>query len=157
MREVQSPLLVGRRQDCPRRTAADTVLALLTLQAQPCFSIHPEQTLMVHRLPFMRQQHLEPPIAIARLVSRQRDKSLPQIFIAPHGLVSITRYSHRQKPAYPALADQKLLPQPASIRPSVYELRPFLAITAFNISRSRLKSATSRFSWLFSSSRERTF
>jgi hypothetical protein len=33
-----------------------------------------------------------------------------------------------------------------SVRPPVYELRPFFAITAFSISRSRLRSATKRLS-----------
>jgi len=43
-----------------------------------------------------------------------------------------------QQLAHPALAGRKLLLQPAGVRPPVYELRPFLAITAFSISRSEI-------------------
>jgi hypothetical protein len=48
------------------------------------------------------------------------------------------------------LARLELLLQPAGVRPSVYELRPFFAIIAFSISRSKLRSATSRFNRPFS-------
>jgi hypothetical protein len=45
-------------------------------------------------------------------------------------------------PQNPALTDRVLLAQPVRLRPSVYELKPFFAITSFSISRSRLRSAT---------------
>lgn len=105
----------GRCQHCAWRTVADAVLALLLLQAQPCFSIHTEQPLVVHAFAFTCKQHLEPPITIARFLPGQLDKPLLQVFIAPCGLVSIARYRQQQ--------------QPASIRPSAYGLRLFFAIT----------------------------
>ena len=56
--EVQSPLLVSCRQRHTRRSAADAVLALLPLQAESSFAVHPEETLVVHSLTFAFQQHL---------------------------------------------------------------------------------------------------
>jgi hypothetical protein len=44
-----------------------------------------------------------------------------------------------------------LPPQPVCVRPLVYELHPFFAISAFNISLSRLRSTTSFFNFVFSS------
>src|SRR5581483_8135342 len=95
------------------------------------------------------------PVAIARLLPRQPYQLLPQRPIRSPRVVTVTRHRNRHQPAHPALAGCVLNAQPAGIRPSVYELRPFFAITAFSISLSRLRSATSRFRREFSSSSER--
>jgi len=58
---------------------------------------------------------------------------------------------HPHQPANPALARCVLRTQPVRIRPLVYELHPFFAMTAFSISLSRLRSTTSFFNFVFSS------
>ena len=65
--------------------------------------------------------------------------------------VTVTRYRHPHQPANPALARCVLAPQPVRVRPLVYELHPFFAISAFSISLSRLRSTTSFFNFVFSS------
>src|SRR5437660_5099495 len=94
---------------------------------------------------------MQPPIPEAWLGSRQFHQSRAQRLIAACCLVAVTRYRHRHQPANPALTGCVLDPQPAHVRPLVYELHPFFAITAFSISLSRLKSTTSFFNFVFSS------
>ncbi len=154
MSEVECPLLVGPRQHRPRQADAYAVPALLPLQAQACFAIHPPQSLMVHSLALTLHQHLQPPISIARLLSGQPHQLLAQRLIGSPRMIAITGYGNRQQPAYPALTGLVPCAEPVSIRPSVY-VRPFFAITAFSISLSRLRSATSRFRREFSSSSDR--
>jgi hypothetical protein len=57
-----------------------------------------------------------------------------------------------QQPARPLLARAILLAQPAHFFPQAYEPNPFFEITAFNISLSRVRSATNFFSRPFSQS-----
>src|SRR6185437_3699339 len=56
------------------------------------------------------------------------------------------------QPADPPRAHQVVLPQPARLFLPLYELQPFFSITAFSMSLSRLRSATSFFNRPFSSS-----
>src|SRR5271163_5257797 len=155
MSEIQGPFLVGGTQFRPRRSDAHTVPALLPLQAQPSFAILPPHSLMVHSLALALQQHLQSPIAVTWLLSGQPYQPFPQRLVRSPRSIPVTRHRNRHQPAYPAFAGSILRSQPASSRPSVYELRPFFAITAFNISRSRLRSATRRLSREFSSSSDR--
>ena len=76
---------------------------------------------------------------------------------ARHGgqTASMARLRHVQQLADPPLAHQKMRVQPAHFRFALYELHPFFSITVFNISLSRLKSATSFFSRPFSSTSRR--
>src|SRR6185312_2906150 len=150
--KVQSPLLVCRRQLSQRRTRPHTVFALRARQAQSRCPIHPGQPLVIHRCSRSPQQHVQATIPIPRLLPRQLQHLTSQGFIRSLALIAIAAHRQRQQPADPALADLVLLPQPARVRPPVYELSPFFAITAFSISRSRLRSATSFFSRPFSSS-----
>jgi hypothetical protein len=80
-----------------------------------------------------------------RLLSGQPHQPLLQPFIRSRGTVTKAAHRGRQQPSHPTVSGRELFPPPAGIRPSVYELGPFFAITAFSISRSRLRSATSRF------------
>jgi hypothetical protein len=75
----------------------------------------------------------------------QSQEPLAQRLVRPIRQVPIAAHRNRHQPAHPALTGSILLTQPACIRPSVYELRLFFAITALSISRLRLKSATNRF------------
>src|ERR1700677_442211 len=94
---------------------------------------------------------MQTPIPGARLQPRQLDQLPAQRFGAASAPVAVTRYRHPHQPANPALARCVLVPQPVRVRPLVYELHPFFAITAFSISLSRLRSTTSFFSRAFSS------
>src|SRR6266850_206822 len=91
------------------------------------------------------QQLMQPPVAPPRLLPRQLHQPLTQRFIAPCRAVAKTRYRDRQQPANPLLARLVILSQPAHFSPQVHEPHPFFEITAFSISLSRLKSATSFF------------
>jgi hypothetical protein len=82
------------------------------------------------------------PITVPRLLPGQPHQLLTQRLIRSPRSIPITRHRNRYQPAHPALAGSILRSQPACIRPSVYELRPFFAITAFSIALSRLRSAT---------------
>src|SRR6266498_3607573 len=104
------------------------MFSLLPPQHQSRLPIYPMHALVVHSFSASPQQHLQPPIAKARLLPRQL-----------------------HQPANPALADHVPYPQPARVRPLIYELHPFFAITAFSISLSRLRSTTSFFNFVFSS------
>src|SRR5213594_1980892 len=94
---------------------------------------------------------MQPPIPEARLLPRQLHQLRAQRLIAASRPVAVTcdRYPHQ--PANPTLARCVLGPQPVRVRPLVYELHPFFAITAFSISLSRLRSTTSFFNRVFSS------
>src|SRR5277367_4860400 len=94
---------------------------------------------------------MQSPIPKARFLSRQLHQLRAQWFIAARGLVAVTRHRHPHQPANPALARCVLQPQPVRVRPLVYELHPFFAISAFSISLSRLRSTTNFFSFVFSS------
>src|SRR5581483_1478995 len=65
--------------------------------------------------------------------------------------LAITRHRHPHQPANPALTYCVVTQQPARVRPLVYEPQPFFAITACSMSLSRLRSATSFRSRVFSS------
>src|SRR5271165_7181745 len=108
-------------------------------------------TLMIHCFSRSEQQHMQTPIPEARFLSRQLHQSRAQLIIAACGLITATRYRYPQKPANPALARRVLPSQPVRIRPLVYELHPFFAMTAFSISLSRLRSTTGFFNFVFSS------
>ncbi len=152
MHKVQRPFLVGRRALPQWCTHSHAVFALLSPQAQPRFPIH---KLVVHGLTTSLQQHMQTPIAEPRLLAGDLDQLRAQRIIRSSCFIAITADCHRQQPADPALAGRVLFAQPARIRPLVYELQPFFAITAFSISRSWLRSATIFFSRWFSSSSSR--
>ena len=155
MGKIKRPLLVGSHQLWPRRSDANTMSTLLPLQAKPRLAIHPQQPLVVHSLSLTLHQYLQSPVPVARLLSGQLHQLLPEQFIRSTRTVLVTRYRHRHQPAHPALTGFVLTVKPLRIRPPVYELRPFFAITAFSISLSRLRSATNRFKREFSSSNDR--
>src|SRR5262249_42110893 len=134
-----------------RLAFAHAMLALLPPDRQPRFAIHPMQPLVVHLFSASPQQHLQPPIPKARLLSRQLYQPRPQRFIASFRSIAMTRHRYPHQPAPPALTGCVLSPQPDHARPLVYELHPFFAIPAFSISLSRLRSTTSFFSFVFSS------
>src|SRR6266498_313722 len=127
------------------------MFSLLPPQHQSRLPIYPMHALVVHSFSASPQQHLQPPIAKARLLPRQLHQPRAQRLIALCPLVAVTRYRHPHQPANPALADHVPYPQPARVRPLIYELHPFFAITAFSISLSRLRSTTSFFNFVFSS------
>src|SRR5580704_405134 len=156
MSEIQGPLLVSAAQYGARRSDAHTVFSLLPLQAQTRLAVHPPQPFMVHSLALTFHQHLQSPIAVSRLLSGQSHQLLSQRLIRSPRLIPITAHCNRHQPAHPALTGSILRGKPARIRPPVYELNPFFAMTAFSISLSRLRSATRRFRREFSSSSERS-
>src|SRR5512146_2726540 len=87
-----------------------------------------------------------------RLLTCQRHQFRAQVLIGFSCLIAIAADRDRQQPADPALAGNHVLrPKPDRIRPSVYERSPFFRITACSISLSRLRSATSFRSRVFSS------
>src|SRR5713226_8030838 len=129
------------------------MLPFLPSQHQSGLPVHPMHPLVIHLLSLAPQQNLQSPIPEARLLPCQLHQPQPQLFVAIRAacLVAVTRHRHPQQPANPALARCVLHPQPARLRPLVYELHPFFAITAFSISLSRLRSTTSFFNFVFSS------
>src|SRR6516162_6000649 len=127
------------------------MLPLLPPDRQSGFSIDPMQPLVVHLFSTSSQQNMQPSISKPRLLSRQLHQLGPQRLIRALRPVTIRRHRHPHQPAHPALTGCVFHPQPDRVRPLVYELHPFFAITAFSISLSRLRSTTSFFSFVFSS------
>src|SRR5207247_5420450 len=76
--------------------------------------------------------------------------SVPHYLPSPR-LVAITRYRHRHHPTRPPLAEGILLLHLLDSRLQGYELHPFFRITDCSASLSRLRSATSFRSRVFSS------
>ena len=68
--KIQRPLLVRRGPRQQRLSHADAMLPFLPPQTQSRLSIHPMDTLVVHRFSRAKQQHMQPPITEARLLSR---------------------------------------------------------------------------------------
>src|SRR3974390_1518461 len=110
--------------------------------------MHP---LVIPSLAVSLQQHLQSPIPEPRFLSRQLHQPPAQLFIAALGRIPIARRRHPHQTAHATLAHPVLRPQPFRTRAIGYEPHPFFAITAFSISRSRLRSTTSFFSRAFSS------
>src|ERR1035441_1774339 len=151
MHKIQRPFLVRCRPRQQRLSHAYAVFPLLSSDAQTRLSIHPMHALVIHCFSRSQQQHMQTPISEARLLPRQLHQSHAQLVIAARCLIAVTRYRHPQQPANPALARCVLPTQPTRVRPLVYELHPFFAMTAFSISLSRLRSTTSFFNFVFSS------
>src|SRR5229473_2226474 len=146
MHKVQRPLLVRSRHRNTRHARAHQAFPSLPPDHQSCFPVHPIHLLVVHVHPFRFQLQLQPPISPARLLSRRFHQPLAQCFIVPPAHIPATRLRHAHQPADAPLAHQKMLPQPVHFLPPLYELHPFFSITAFSMSLSRLRSATSFFS-----------
>src|SRR3984957_4792757 len=151
MHKIQRPLLVRRSPRHQRLSPPPAMLPLFPPQHQPRLPIDPMQPLVIHPFSTSSQQNMQPPIPEARLRPRQPHQQRAQRTIPPSCPVAITRYRHPHQPANPALARCVLAPQPVRVRPLVYELHPFFAITAFSISLSKLRSTTSFFNLVFSS------
>src|SRR5947209_6096961 len=106
---------------------------------------------VVHSLSVSSQQHMQPPIPEARLLPRQLHQPRALRLIPSPRLVAITRYRHRHHPTRPPLAEGILLLHLLDSRLQGYELHPFFRITDCSASLSRLRSATSFRSRVFSS------
>src|SRR5262249_146061 len=82
-----------------------------------------------------------------RTLPRQIRQILPQFLIpARPGSIPATAAIHFQQLASPALAHRKPIAEQRHIRATAHEPHPFFAITAFNISLSSVRSATTVFS-----------
>jgi len=149
--EIERPLLVRRGPRRQRLSRPHAMFSLLSPKHQSRLPIHPMHSLVIHCFSRPRQQHMQPPISGPRLLPRQLHQPRPQLVIRACRLIAVTRYRHRHQPANPALARCVFHPQPTCIRPLVHELHPFFAISAFNISLSKLRSTTSFFKRVFSS------
>src|SRR5947208_3044030 len=94
---------------------------------------------------------MQPPIPEARLLPRQLHQLRAQRLIAASRPVAVTRYRHHQQTARPPLAEGIVLPHLPDSCLQRYELQPFFRITDCSASLSRLRSATSFRSFVFSS------
>ena len=108
--------------------------------------------LVIHVHSASVQMNVQTAIAEPRLLPRQLDQPLAQLFIASPASIPKTRHRNLHQPADSLLARLIISAQPAHFFPQLYEPHPFFEITAFNISLSKLKSATNFFSRWFSSS-----
>jgi hypothetical protein len=106
---------------------------------------------MVNRFSAAPQQYMQAPIPESRLFPRQLHQPHPQPFIAPLALIAVAGYRHRHQAAGSPLAEGILLPHLPHSRLQDCELHPFFRITDCNASLSRLRSATSFRSRVFSS------
>src|SRR5438128_1057136 len=152
MHKIQRPFLVRSRHRRSRRARAYQPFPLSPPDRQPRLAVHAVHPLVVHMHPLLLQLHLQAPISPPRLFPRCFHQTLAQRLIAPPARVPLTRFRHTHQLAEPPLAHQKMRVQPAHSLPALYELHPFFSITAFSMSLSRLRSATSFFSRWFSSS-----
>src|SRR5436309_7392681 len=150
--KIRRPFLVRSRHLRPHHTHAQQAFSPLPPQRQPGLPEHPIHPLVVHVHALRLQLHLQAPVPPTRLLPRRFHQTLAQRLIAPPALVPLTRLRYTQQLADPPLAHQKMGVQPAHFLPPPYELHPFFSITAFSMSLSRLRSATSFFSRPFSSS-----
>ena len=151
MHKIQRPLLVRRGPRQQRLSLAHAMFPFLPTNHQPCLPIHPMHPLVVHLLSRAAQQNMQPPIPEARLLPRQLHQSRAQRFIRAPTLVAITRHRHRHQPARTPLAEGILLSHLLDGRLQDRELHPFFSITHCSASLSRLRSATSFRSRVFSS------
>src|ERR1051325_2446867 len=152
MHKIQCPLLGRSRHHRSRNTRSPQPFSPLPPDQQPRFPVHAIHFLVVHVQAFFFQLQLQAPVSPLRLLPRRFQQARAQLFVVPPARIPLARLRHVQQLADPPLAHQKLAPQPAHFLLAFYELHPFFSITAFSISLSRLKSATSFFSRPFSSS-----
>src|SRR5215475_13118465 len=152
MHKIHGPLLVRFRHQRSRNTRSQQPFSSSPPNHQSRFPVHPIHPLVVRSHAFLLQHELQPPVSPSRLLPRCFHESGSQLFVVPPAHISLARFRHSQQPADPPLAHQKMVPQPVHFHFALYELHPFFSITAFSISLSRLKSATSFFNRPFSSS-----
>jgi hypothetical protein len=152
--EVDGPLLVGPNRGEGWLPYSHQSLPLLSLDAQTSRTVHAKHSFMVHNLPFSAQENGEAAIPEARFLVRQLCQLLSErvVFVSVRSIPKTRACDVCQLAGF-ALTRGELLHQERRICASVYELSPFFVRSAFSISRSRLRSATSRFNRLFSSSR----
>src|SRR5580698_6249303 len=151
MHKVQCPLLIRRSPRQQRLPLPHAMLALLPPDRQSRLPIHPMQPLVVHVLSASLQQHLQSPIPEARLLPRQLHQLRPQRLIRSQRAVTIRRHRHCHQSAGSPLAEGILLLHLLDSCLQRYELQPFFRITDCSASLSRLRSATSFRSFVFSS------
>ena len=108
-------------------------------------------TLVVHVRAFASQQHMQTPIAEARLFASQCNQTRSKGVVALARLVAIARNWDKQHTTSPALTEGELLPDMLDRCLHRCELHPFFSITDCRASLSRLRSATSFRSREFSS------
>ena len=150
--EVQSPLLVGRRQHRPRLNRPPQMLAPRALHRQAQLAIHALHLLVVHSHLQVEVQ-MQPPIAEARMLPRQLPQPFLNLAIVSPASIPAARSWHCHQLADVALAGLVLLQQAPHFRSPLYEPREFFRITDWSMSLSRLRSATSLFNRAFSSRR----
>src|SRR5208283_3062473 len=151
VQEIQRPLLVRRSPRQQRLSLAHAMFPFLPPDHQPCLPIHPMHALVVHMLSRAAQQHMQPPIPKARFLPRQLHQPRSQRLIRAPALVATARYRHRHQAARTPLAEGILPAHLLDSRLQGYELQPFFRITDCRASLSRLRSATSFRSFVFSS------
>src|SRR6266404_6286977 len=122
-----------------------TSLLRFPAHRQPRFPVHAKDPLVIHALSAAAQQNMQMPVPKPRFPARQLHQPLAQRLVAARALVVKIRYRDGHQPASPLLAGLVVFPQPAHFLPQVYEPHPFFEITTFNMSLSRLKSATNFF------------
>src|SRR6185437_2600834 len=137
---------------CTKSSAHSWFAPLNAGRADPVRSSRLRVLRRIVNLAALLQHNPQTPVSPARLLPRRFLQPLPQPLIVPPALVTKTRLRQLHQPADPPRAHQVVLPQPARLFLPLYELQPFFSITAFSMSLSRLRSATSFFNRPFSSS-----
>jgi hypothetical protein len=121
MHEIQRPLLLR-----PPQHLGSQPPAYQPLHPQPRFPIRSPHAFVIHPFTTPFQQHLQPPLAKPRLLSRQPHQLLPQLALSLALLpVSVTPHGNLHQPASPPLARTKGGPQIPHLDPYPCELQPF--------------------------------
>ena len=122
--KIQCPLLVRRSPRRQRLPHACAVLALLPPNRQPRGTIDAVYPLVVHRIPVSPQQHMQAPIAKARLLPRQGRQARPQRLIRSPGRIAKGPHRHLQQFTPSPLAEGILPLQLLDSCLPRYELQP---------------------------------
>src|ERR1700677_889230 len=96
---------------------------------------------------------MQPPVAKARMLSRQFPQPFLNLAVISPASILAARSRHRHQLAHVALAGLELRQQAPHFRSPFYEPREFFLMTDCSMSLSRLRSATSFFNLEFSSRR----
>ena len=128
-----------------------TVFAFLPPNHQPGLAIDPMRSLVLIRSPHRRSSTCSRRYPKTWFLPRQLQQSRAQRFVRPPRLITVSRDRHPHQAARSSLTEGILLPHLPDSCLQSYELQPFFRITDCNASLSRLRSATSFRSRLFSS------
>jgi len=146
--KIHAPALVRSRCNAAGNwPSARHLPALLGPHDQPFVPVQPVDSLRVHVPAFASQQHGQAPIAVAHMHSRQLSQTMPQHFIEYlPALVPQRPDRQLHNPRRVPLADSIGLLRPARQLPTRTRPYSFFETISCRICRSKLRSATSRFS-----------